>query len=45
MPRHFLAQQNTVPEMFFSAVRYSDNHDKTAAWVRDGVVDLGAERV
>jgi phosphonate transport system substrate-binding protein len=41
MPRHFLAQQNIVPETFFSAVRYSDNHDTTAAWVRDGVVDLG----
>lgn len=41
MPRHFLAQQNIVPEKFFSAVRYSDNHDTTAAWVRDGVVDLG----
>lgn len=41
MPRHFLAQQNIVPEKFFSSVRYSDNHDTTAAWVRDGVVDLG----
>ncbi len=41
MPRHFLAQQNIVPEKFFSAVRYSDNHDTTAVWVRDGVVDLG----
>ena len=41
MPRHFLAQQNIVPEKFFSTVRYSDNHDTTAVWVRDGVVDLG----
>jgi phosphonate transport system substrate-binding protein len=41
MPRHFLARQNIVPETLFSAVRYSDNHDTTAAWVRDGVVDLG----
>ena len=41
MPRHFLAQQNIVPEKFFSAVRYSDYHDTTAVWVRDGVVDLG----
>ena len=41
MPRHFLAQQSIVPEKFFSTVRYSDNHDTTAVWVRDGVVDLG----
>ena len=41
MPRHFLAQQNIVPETFFSAVRYSDNHDATAARARNGVVDLG----
>lgn len=41
MARHFLAQQNIVPEQFFSDVRYSDNHDETAAWVRDGIVDLG----
>lgn len=41
MPRHFLAQRSIVPEQFFSAVRYSDNNDTTAAWVRDGVVDLG----
>jgi phosphonate transport system substrate-binding protein len=41
MPRHFLVRQNIVPEQFFSAVRYADNHDTTAAWVRDGVVDLG----
>ena len=41
MPRYFLNQQNIVPENFFSEVRYSGSHDKTAQWVRDGVVDIG----
>ena len=41
MPRHFLIQQDIVPESFFSEVRYSGSHDKTAQWVRDGVVDIG----
>lgn len=43
MPRHFLQQQWQInPETFFSEVRYSGAHDKTALLVRDGVVDLGA---
>ena len=42
MPRHFLNQQHIVPERFFSEVRYSGAHDRTAEWVRDGVVDVGA---
>lgn len=41
MPRYFLNQQNIVPENFFSEVRYSGSHDKTAQWVRDGIVDIG----
>ena len=42
MPRHFLNQQDIVPESFFSEVRYSGSHDRTAQWVRDGIVDIGA---
>ena len=42
MPRYFLEKQNIVPESFFSEVRYSGSHDKTAQWVRDGIVDIGA---
>lgn len=41
MPRHFLTQKNITPENFFSEVRYSGSHDKTAQWVRDGIVDIG----
>jgi phosphonate transport system substrate-binding protein len=42
MPRYFLKEMGITPERFFGAVRYSGAHDRTAAWVRDGVVDLGA---
>jgi phosphonate transport system substrate-binding protein len=42
MPRYFLQQKNINPESFFSEVRYSGAHDRTAYWVRDGVVDVGA---
>ena len=42
MPRHFLQQKNITPESFFSSVQYSGAHDKTAYWVRDGKVDVGA---
>ncbi len=42
MPRYFLSERNIDPESFFSEVLYSGNHDKTAYWVRDGKVDLGA---
>jgi phosphonate transport system substrate-binding protein len=41
MPRYFLQQKNITPESFFSEVRYSGAHDRTAYWVRDGVVDVG----
>ncbi len=42
MPRFFLYEERKiVPETFFNEVRYSEAHDKTASWVRDGVVDLG----
>lgn len=41
MPRHFLKRQGIEPETFFSEVRYSGTHDKTASWVRDGEVDIG----
>jgi phosphonate transport system substrate-binding protein len=41
MPRYFLQQQNIMPETFFSEVRYSGSHDKTALWVQDGTVDIG----
>ncbi|MDJ0834063.1 MAG: phosphate/phosphite/phosphonate ABC transporter substrate-binding protein [Gammaproteobacteria bacterium] len=42
MPRHFLQlNHQIVPEDFFSEVRYSGAHDKTAYLVRDGQVELG----
>jgi phosphonate transport system substrate-binding protein len=42
MPRHFLkSEKQIVPEAYFSEVRYSGTHDRTAYLVRDGVVDLG----
>ncbi len=41
MPRFFLNEKNINPETFFNEIRYSGAHDKTAFWVRDGVVDLG----
>ncbi len=42
MARHYLKKQGIVPETFFKKVLYSGSHDKTAYWVRDGKVDLGA---
>ena len=42
MPRYFLTERKIDPEAFFSEVLYSGSHDKTAYWVRDGKVDLGA---
>ena len=42
MPRHFMqSEKKIIPEKFFSKVLFSSTHDKTAYWVRDGVVDLG----
>ena len=41
MPRYFLQQEGIEPEEFFSEVRYSGAHDRTAYWVRDGEVDIG----
>lgn len=42
MPRHFLnTNHQIVPEEFFSDIRYSGAHDKTAYLVRDSEVDLG----
>ncbi len=41
MPRFYLKEQEISPESFFSKVVYSGSHDKTAYWVRDGIVDLG----
>jgi phosphonate transport system substrate-binding protein len=42
MPRHFLMLKRIDPEAFFGQIEYSGTHDKTALWVRDGIVDLGA---
>ncbi len=43
MPRHFLqTEKQLIPEEYFTEVRYSGAHDKTAYQVRDGAVDLGA---
>lgn len=42
MPRHFLQhEQGITAEDYFSSVRYSGKHDRTAYWVRDGEVDAG----
>lgn len=41
MPRYFLKQENILPESFFSSVKYSGAHDRTAYQVRDGLVDIG----
>ena len=42
MPEYFLNEQNIAPSEFFSAIRFSGSHDKTAFLVRDGEVDVGA---
>lgn len=43
MPRYFLQQQWQIdPETYFSDVSYSGAHDKTALWVSEGKVDIGA---
>lgn len=43
MPRFFLqTERNIIPEQYFGVVRYSGRHDRTAYWVRDGEVDVGA---
>lgn len=42
MPRYFLVEREIIPEQFFNQVLYSGSHDKTAHWVRDGKVELGA---
>ena len=41
MPRYFLKEENIVPETFFSEIRYSGAHDRTANWVSNGNVDIG----
>ena len=41
MPRYHLERQPITPESFFSSVRFSGAHDRTAYWVRDGAVELG----
>ena len=42
MPRFFLDQElNIMPETFFGSIEFSGQHDTTAKWVQDGVVDLG----
>jgi phosphonate transport system substrate-binding protein len=42
MPRYFLGEMGINPETFFRTVQYSGRHDRTATWVQDGIVDLGA---
>lgn len=42
MPRHFLkVQYGITPEEYFHSIQYSGKHDRTAYWVRDGVIDAG----
>lgn len=42
MPRYYLMEKKILAETYFSSVKYSGSHDKTAYWVRDGLVDIGA---
>lgn len=42
MPRFFLRENGIDPEAFFADVRFSGAHDRTAQWVVDGIVDVGA---
>lgn len=41
MPRYFLSLENITPENYFSEVLYSGAHDKTAEWVKNGIIDIG----
>ncbi len=41
MPRYFLREKGIIPESFFGKILYSGKHDKTAVYVRDGIVDIG----
>ena len=41
MPRYFFQKKNIIAESFFSNIKYSGAHDRTAEWVRDGKVDVG----
>ena len=41
MPRHYFSLEQIIPETYFSEIKYSDAHDRTAEWVRDGKVDFG----
>ena len=43
MPRFFLQSEREItPEDHFESITYSGKHDRTAYWVRDGEVDVGA---
>ncbi len=42
MPRYFLRDKGIEPEVFFAEVRFSGAHDRTARWVSERVVDVGA---
>lgn len=41
MPRHFFQKNNIMANSFFSDIKYSGAHDRTAEWIRDGKVDAG----
>ena len=41
MARHFLVREGIQPELFFSKVDYSGQHDATLAAVADGLADAG----
>ena len=41
MPRYYLQEKGIIPEKFFSSIKYSGAHDKTAFMVRDRVVSAG----
>jgi len=43
MPRYYMQRElGAAAEDYFSSVQYSGKHDRTAYWVRDGEIDVGA---
>ncbi len=41
MPRFYMEEKGLIPESYFSTIKYSGAHDKTAYYVRDGIASIG----
>lgn len=41
MPRYFFQKKNIIAESYFSEIKYTGAHDRTAEWVRDGKANAG----